>query len=592
MAKDLKNTLVIPDATGTPEEYNINAKYSDEAGRVTTHLTIKESDTIVGYFDGDSGKTLAKTEINYVPSTGGIFSGIVEVSDQDLTTVPETAILNARQTEVKFAHLAQGNPLFLWQQYKDAYGNASDFRTLSQAKGVSGTIEKLNTVLGNEADFKEFEALFNAGSTGLRYSLTADGKNYKVTGTYDSYSTDVEVPYVYDGRIVNEIAESAFKGKTITSVKIPDSVLRIGKEAFSGCALSSIELPPSVKEIGDSAFASCSNLNNFFIPAGITTIGSRAFSGCNSLTTLIVSSSTNIGALTIGNDAFPSTLNTVKYKGEPGRWSTLQSKLVTGGAPSGISRILSYDYAEKPLTGVADYAAEPILYICNDSLEGDNNYPLSSNAMYLKPSGKFHFLEISKGATRLNSTTEVQTLNYYSYETLAAIIAGINTRLDALGGNTLTLPNTLKVTESETLTVVPSNDSVIDSDVLLSSDIIAAIPTVQDLEAAIVKIIGDAKYATAASIIDATNGYGDSLAGLRGDFEEFKTGVEYELNDGAAGEAIDYANSRIDNIENSMYRSYSNGALNNKTAHKIDIVTSLPKSTDYNDGDIVIVLAE
>ena len=45
---NLKNTIVLPDpsdATKT-KEFNINAVYSDEAGKVTKPLIIKESDTL------------------------------------------------------------------------------------------------------------------------------------------------------------------------------------------------------------------------------------------------------------------------------------------------------------------------------------------------------------------------------------------------------------------------------------------------------------------------------------------------------------------------------------------------------------------
>ena len=47
----------------------------------------------------------------------------------------------------------------------------------------------------------------------------------------------------------------------LTSIKIPDSVERIGKRAFSNCeSLTSILIPESVMKISKSSFRCCYNL--------------------------------------------------------------------------------------------------------------------------------------------------------------------------------------------------------------------------------------------------------------------------------------------------------------------------------------------
>lgn len=79
---------------------------------------------------------------------------------------------------------------------------------------------------------------------------------------------------------------SAFYGSTaVTSVILPDSVIKIGSAAFDGCtSLVSAEIPESVTDIGDSAFFGCTALKSLIIPPKVTHIGIHAFDGCDVLT--------------------------------------------------------------------------------------------------------------------------------------------------------------------------------------------------------------------------------------------------------------------------------------------------------------------
>ena len=68
MSKNLQNTILLEN-----EEYNINAVYSEEAGKVINPLTVKESGVEVLDFDGSITGT-----IDYVPADrGGTFKGPV-----------------------------------------------------------------------------------------------------------------------------------------------------------------------------------------------------------------------------------------------------------------------------------------------------------------------------------------------------------------------------------------------------------------------------------------------------------------------------------------------------------------------------------
>ena len=74
MARNLKKTLQIEDV-----EYNINAVYSDEAGKVTKPLTIEKS--LLGGHTKSEYNGSDEAEINFVPSSGGLFEGQVFIEN-------------------------------------------------------------------------------------------------------------------------------------------------------------------------------------------------------------------------------------------------------------------------------------------------------------------------------------------------------------------------------------------------------------------------------------------------------------------------------------------------------------------------------
>lgn len=87
---------------------------------------------------------------------------------------------------------------------------------------------------------------------------TATGMIIKYVGS----DSDVIIPSTIDGVSVTSIGNSAFKNCTsLTSVKIPDTVISIGLGAFESCtSLTSITIPEGVATIENNSFAGCSNL--------------------------------------------------------------------------------------------------------------------------------------------------------------------------------------------------------------------------------------------------------------------------------------------------------------------------------------------
>ena len=84
-------------------------------------------------------------------------------------------------------------------------------------------------------------------------------------------------------------AESEFGDHYITSVTIPDSVIKIGVTAFEKCVmLESVTIGNSVETIGFQAFYKCKSLKSITIPDSVTDIGFSVFSGCNSLESISI----------------------------------------------------------------------------------------------------------------------------------------------------------------------------------------------------------------------------------------------------------------------------------------------------------------
>lgn len=109
----------------------------------------------------------------------------------------------------------------------------------------------------------------------------------------EEYVGDILVPDAinYKGKsyIVTKIADGAFEGSKISSIRIPSSITSIGENAFAYCdSLVSITIPNGVKSIGNWAFAYCNSLTSITIPNGVTSIGAWMFYSCDSLTSVVI----------------------------------------------------------------------------------------------------------------------------------------------------------------------------------------------------------------------------------------------------------------------------------------------------------------
>lgn len=80
---------------------------------------------------------------------------------------------------------------------------------------------------------------------------------------------------------VEEICAQAYeKLGSLTEVRFPHSLKKIGEKAFAGTGLRQLDLPVGLAEIGAQAFSFCRSLSDVNLYDGLRVIGEQAFEGC------------------------------------------------------------------------------------------------------------------------------------------------------------------------------------------------------------------------------------------------------------------------------------------------------------------------
>ena len=210
-----------------------------------------------------------------------------------------------------------------------------------------------------EGAFPESCTVTYAAAPNVLCTYEINESGITIIGYEGALPAEAILPGEIDGKPVTAISGDAFEGcRSLTSVTIPEGVMRIGDEAFANCeSLTSVtipnsvtlicdlvflncysltdirvaednanyssrdgvlfdkaqttllccpagkqsyEIPKGVKEIGYGAFVSCKSLTSMTIPAGVEYIGHYAFEDCESLTSVTIPA----GVTRIGNEAF------------------------------------------------------------------------------------------------------------------------------------------------------------------------------------------------------------------------------------------------------------------------------------------------
>lgn len=181
--------------------------------------------------------------------------------------------------------------LYMWYAYYTNIGNSSDadYDLDTWNNDVFASI-KVNVT----GDFTPKSIEANASC----FTSTSTDASSKITAYDETCGTDLIIPSQINGVDVTEISASAFKGKGLTSVVIPDTVRTIGNSAFQNNSIKTLKLSNSIQKIPNSAFDN-NKLTSIDIPSSVTSIGNHAFRN-NQITSLILPDTIT----TLGNYAF------------------------------------------------------------------------------------------------------------------------------------------------------------------------------------------------------------------------------------------------------------------------------------------------
>ena len=141
-------------------------------------------------------------------------------------------------------------------------------------------------------------------STGGKHILKYSFTNHTIA--YDCFNSVTALTGIQIGDCVESIENYAFKGCSIESVVIPESVVSFGTSLFYNCInLKHVVLPEGITQIYDSMFRGCEALQSIDIPKGVTRFGDFAFDGCISLASIILPE----GVTYVGNYCFSDCSN-------------------------------------------------------------------------------------------------------------------------------------------------------------------------------------------------------------------------------------------------------------------------------------------
>ena len=140
---------------------------------------------------------------------------------------------------------------------------------------VNNTFESLPSTISNSLFF----------SNTIKYSYT--GLNGNVSGSRSGIINGQiasKINIAENNYIVTNIVKDAFLNNTLTTIKIPSTIISIGIGAFYSCTnLLHITIPDSVTSIGHSVFRDCINLKRVKMSNGIINLTASCFYSCISL---------------------------------------------------------------------------------------------------------------------------------------------------------------------------------------------------------------------------------------------------------------------------------------------------------------------
>jgi len=290
---------------------------------------------LVAFFGAMSTNALAEDKDTYVSKDGHIFKYSTAVKDgkvdgtfagvgneKTTVTIPASVAITDPKTEKTYTVNITGVESNWWTENKT-----------SGAVAVDGKVTELNINITNfskELTNDAYSGLKKLATLKITDATAADKAKTKTLPAINTTVTSLDIEATH----ISAIAENAFMGKALASVKLPAALVTIGAGAFQNCAdlAGTIKIPATVTTIGKKAFEKSAKVDidlseaaalteigiGAFAESGITVanlnksvklkfIGNDAFKDCKKLAKLQMSGIAKGKLTTIGSDAFNGT---------------------------------------------------------------------------------------------------------------------------------------------------------------------------------------------------------------------------------------------------------------------------------------------
>ena len=151
---------------------------------------------------------------------------------------------------------------------------------------------------------------------------------------------------------VTAVATDALQGKSLKSLRLPDSVTTIGARAFArNTSLASVNIPSGITEIPDEAFAR-TKLGALTIPDTVTRIGASAFEQAGLTSLSLPDTLTEIGSAAFKSNAKLTSVKLPNHLQSIPASAFLKSGLETVTIPETVTSIGPAAFADSQLTSV------------------------------------------------------------------------------------------------------------------------------------------------------------------------------------------------------------------------------------------------
>ena len=131
------------------------------------------------------------------------------------------------------------------------------------------------------ADVKHIE-LTEKEAVRLGWSFRKKSKHIRITN-YHGGETDVTVPAMIGGRRVNELGSGCFQKTNVTSVEMPDTIVKIGSDLFNRSTIRRIVFSDNIRVIPAGLCQNSFLLEEVHLPLLLHVIGDGAFTACRKL---------------------------------------------------------------------------------------------------------------------------------------------------------------------------------------------------------------------------------------------------------------------------------------------------------------------